>query len=58
MKIWRLALAATLAVGTVAAYVYFPNPMEQASREATPKAEQPDNGTPAINEPIEGGEAT
>jgi uncharacterized protein (UPF0333 family) len=32
MKIWRLALAALLAAGTVAAYVYFPNPMEQASR--------------------------
>ena len=32
MKIWRLALALLLAAGTVAAYVYFPNPMESASR--------------------------
>jgi len=58
MKIWRLALAVTLAAGTVAAYVYFPNPMEQASRNAAPGAEHPDSGTPAISEPVAGGEST
>jgi hypothetical protein len=29
MKIWKLALAALLAGGTVYAYLNFPNPMEQ-----------------------------
>ena len=38
MKIWRLALAALIAAGAVAAYVYFPNPMEQASRADPPSA--------------------
>ena len=29
MKIWKVALAALLAGGTVYAYLNFPNPMEQ-----------------------------
>ena len=33
MKIWKLALAALLAVGVVVTYLYFPNPLEQAERE-------------------------
>ena len=53
MKIWKLTLAVVLAAGTVAAYVYFPNPLELASRdEAAGPAESP----PAETPPAGGGE--
>jgi len=54
MKIWKLALAVLLAAGTVAAYVWFPNPVEQASRHeapAPPAQDPPTNAAP-------GGEST
>lgn len=59
MKIWKLALAALLAAGTVAAYVYFPNPMEQASRSETaaPDGGPPAAGTPPDAQPTGGGES-
>ena len=54
MKIWKLALAVLLAAGTVTAYVYFPNPIEQMSRRETaapaggpPAAETPPDAQPA-----------
>ena len=55
MKIWRLALAVLLAAGTVAAYVYFPNPLELASQD--------EDARPAVDLPVEklpagGGETT
>lgn len=58
MKIWRLTLAAALAAGTVAAYVYFPNPVEQASRTtvAPPGAEHPESGPAPAEQPPGGGE--
>jgi hypothetical protein len=57
MKIWRLTLAAALAAGTVAAYVYFPNPVEQASRTTVaPGAEHPESGPAPAEQPPGGGE--
>ena len=48
MKIWKLALAVLLAAGTVAAYVYFPNPIEQVSRR---ESAVPAGGTPSAETP-------
>jgi len=47
MKIWRLALAVLLAAGTVAAYAYFPNPLELASqgKDARPAVDLPSETT-------------
>lgn len=53
MKIWKLALAVLLAAGTVVAYVYFPNPMEQASRSENAA---PADGAPDT-EPARAGES-
>jgi len=59
MKIWKLALAALLAAGVVLAYLYFPNPLEQAEREqaaeeaAKAAKDQPAAGPAATANPAE-----
>lgn len=58
MKFWKLALAAALAAGTVAAYIYFPNPLEQAAREAAAPADAPPAAESPASRPGEGGDST
>lgn len=67
MKIWKLALAVLLAAGAVAAYKYFPNPLEQPAEAQTqgPTKETEDlpapvdSATPAAEQaPAGGAEST
>jgi hypothetical protein len=53
MKIGKLALATVLAAGTVAAYVWFPNPLDLAAREpaGAPAAGSPDAAPPDARQP-------
>ena len=59
MKIWKLALAALLAAGVVLAYLYFPNPLEQAERQhaaedaAKAAGDHPPAQTPAAEKSAE-----
>jgi hypothetical protein len=58
MKIWKLALAALLAAGVVLAYLYFPNPLEQAEREqAAEEAAKAAKDRPPAQTPAPGGAA-
>ncbi len=42
MKIWKVALAALLAGGTVYVYLNFPNPMEQQVQALAAEKAQPE----------------
>lgn len=51
MKIWKLALAVLLAAGAVAAYLNFPNPLEQPAEAQANEAPQAPETEPAPAEP-------